>query len=42
MLKIIPKPQVESVIVGAKHLRRPDGVLQLMKVRGYKVQPLKL
>ncbi len=35
-------PQVEFVIVGAAHLYGQDGVLQLMKDRGYKVQPLKL
>ena len=35
-------PQVEFVIVGAAHLYGQDGVLQLMKDRGYKVQPLRL
>jgi uncharacterized protein len=38
--KYLETPEVEFVVVGAMHLPGPDGILQKMKEKGYKVEQL--
>ena len=38
--RYLKTPEVEFVVVGAMHLPGPDGILQKMKDKGYKVEQL--